>query len=140
MDRRCCRSTVRCCSRSSTRTGHVQPIAIRYCAVDGSFSDTPAYVGDTSFMASFWRVLGERQLVVEVTLPPALPAAGRHRRELSREAETRYSRGVGLAGCRLGTWNNASSSRLSAVSAPPHRQPESSMAMRGASMSSSVDQ
>jgi len=67
--------------------GHVQPIAIRYCTVDGSFSDTPAYVGDTSFMASFWRVLGERRLVVEITLPPALPAAGRHRRELSREAE-----------------------------------------------------
>jgi len=76
--------------------GHVQPVAIRYCTIDGSFSDTPAYVGETSFMASFWRVLGERRLVVEVTLPPALPAAGRHRRELSRQAERSIREALGL--------------------------------------------
>lgn len=67
--------------------GHVQSIAIRYCHTDGTYSDAPAYVGDTTFMASFWRVLGVRNLVVELTLPPPLPASGRHRRELSREAE-----------------------------------------------------
>ena len=63
--------------------GHVQSIAIRYCHADGTYSDAPAYVGDTTFMASFWRVLGVRNLVVELTLPPPLPASGRHRRELS---------------------------------------------------------
>ena len=67
--------------------GHVQSIAIRYCHSDGTFSDAPAYIGETTFMASFWRVLGMRNLVVELTLPPPLPAAGRHRRELSQEAE-----------------------------------------------------
>ena len=67
--------------------GHVQSVAIRYCHVDGTYSDAPAYVGETTFMASFWRVLGVRNLVVELTLPPPLPAAGRDRRELSREAE-----------------------------------------------------
>jgi 1-acyl-sn-glycerol-3-phosphate acyltransferase len=67
--------------------GHLQPVAIRYRSSDGAYSDAPAYVGDTSFMASFWRVLGERNLVVDVTLPEALPAHNRRRRELSRDAE-----------------------------------------------------
>jgi 1-acyl-sn-glycerol-3-phosphate acyltransferase len=77
--------------------GHVQSIAIRYCHVDGTFSDAPAYVGETTFMASFWRVLGVRNLVVELTLPPPLPAAGRHRRELSQEAENTIRAALGLA-------------------------------------------
>jgi 1-acyl-sn-glycerol-3-phosphate acyltransferase len=76
--------------------GHVQSIAIRYCHADGTHSDAPAYVGETSFMASFWRVLGVRNLVVELTLPPPLPAAGRHRRELSQEAEDAIRAALGL--------------------------------------------
>ena len=39
-------------------------------------------------LGSFWRVLGQRNLVVEMRLPPALAARDRHRRELSRAAET----------------------------------------------------
>ena len=46
-------------------------------------------------MSSFWRVLGERAMVVEMTLAPALAAHARHRRELSREAEKRYPSGFG---------------------------------------------
>ncbi len=76
--------------------GHVQSIAIRYCHADGTFSDAPAYVGETTFMASFWRVLGVRNLVVELTLPPPLPAAGKHRRELSQQAEAAIRAALGL--------------------------------------------
>jgi 1-acyl-sn-glycerol-3-phosphate acyltransferase len=82
--------------------GHVQPIAIRYANLDGTFNNTPAYVGDTTFMASFWRVLGERRLVVEVTLPPAIPAAGRHRRQLSEQAERAIRAALGLPAAGLG--------------------------------------
>jgi 1-acyl-sn-glycerol-3-phosphate acyltransferase len=67
--------------------GHVQPIAIRYRSADDGFSEAPVYVGETSFVESLWRVLGERRLVVEVKLGPTLSARARHRRELSREAE-----------------------------------------------------
>jgi len=67
--------------------GHVQPIAIRYRGADGGYTDAPVYVGETSFVESLWRVLGERRFVVEVTLGPTLSARARHRRELSREAE-----------------------------------------------------
>ncbi len=76
--------------------GHVQSIAIRYCHFDGTHSDAPAYVGETTFMASFWRVLGVRNLVVELTFPPPLAAAGRHRRDLSQEAESAIRAALGL--------------------------------------------
>ncbi len=67
--------------------GHVQPVAIRYRAVDGRPSLAAAYVGDMSFAASFWRVCGERELLVELIAPAALPARDGHRRELARAAE-----------------------------------------------------
>jgi 1-acyl-sn-glycerol-3-phosphate acyltransferase len=67
--------------------GHVQPIALRYCGADGNHTEAPVYVGETSFMESLWRVLGEQRIVVEITLGPTLSARSRHRRELSREAE-----------------------------------------------------
>jgi 1-acyl-sn-glycerol-3-phosphate acyltransferase len=67
--------------------GHVQPVAICYREPDGRYSDAPAYVGETSFVKSFWRVLGERRMIVDVTLGPTLQASGAHRRALSREAE-----------------------------------------------------
>jgi 1-acyl-sn-glycerol-3-phosphate acyltransferase len=67
--------------------GHVQPIAIRYRDPAGAHSDAPAYVGETSFLDSFWRTTGAAALVVEVHLAPPLAAAARHRRELARAAE-----------------------------------------------------
>lgn len=67
--------------------GHVQPIAIRYRDAFGVQSVAPAYAGDTTFVASFWNVTGERSLVAELHLAAVLPGRARHRRELAREAE-----------------------------------------------------
>jgi 1-acyl-sn-glycerol-3-phosphate acyltransferase len=67
--------------------GHVQPVVIRYRGAGGGHTDAPAYVGDTSFAESFWRVTGERRLVAELHLLLVLPARARHRRELARAAE-----------------------------------------------------
>lgn len=67
--------------------GHVQPIAIRYRTPDGAHSLAPAYVGETSFLGSFGRVVAERALVVELHIAPALAARERHRRDLARAAE-----------------------------------------------------
>ena len=54
-------------------------------------------------MGSFWRVLGERAMVVDVTLTPVLAAQARHRRELSREAEQAIRAALGLSGPAPGT-------------------------------------
>ncbi len=75
--------------------GHVQPIAIRYRRMDGEHNDAPAYVGETSFLESFWRVTAERALVVELHVAAPLPARERHRRELSRAAEAAIRTALG---------------------------------------------
>jgi 1-acyl-sn-glycerol-3-phosphate acyltransferase len=67
--------------------GHVQPVAIRYRAPDGTLSIAPAYVGETTFAESFWHVCGVRALTVELIATAPLPARGGHRRELARAAE-----------------------------------------------------
>jgi 1-acyl-sn-glycerol-3-phosphate acyltransferase len=67
--------------------GHVQPVAIRYRAPDGTLSVAPAYVGDTTFAQSFWHVCGVRALTVDLIATAPLPAREGHRRELARAAE-----------------------------------------------------
>jgi 1-acyl-sn-glycerol-3-phosphate acyltransferase len=67
--------------------GAVQPVAIRYRTYDGERSTAPAYTDDTTFFGSFWRVCGETRLVVDMVAGAPLPATGKHRRELAREAE-----------------------------------------------------
>jgi 1-acyl-sn-glycerol-3-phosphate acyltransferase len=67
--------------------GHVQPVAIRYRAATGEATTAAAYVGDDSFLRSFWRVTGARTLIVELHASPALAARARHRRELAHDAE-----------------------------------------------------
>ena len=66
---------------------HVQPIAIRYRTPEDEFCLAPAYVGDLNLVESFWQVTGERRIVAELHVMPAFPAAGAHRRDLSRGAE-----------------------------------------------------
>jgi len=68
--------------------GHVQPVAIRYRAPDGTRSIAPAYVGEMSFAESFWQVCGVRSLTVELIATAALPAREGHRRHLARDAES----------------------------------------------------
>jgi 1-acyl-sn-glycerol-3-phosphate acyltransferase len=76
--------------------GHVQPVAIRYRRVTGEHTVAPSYAGDTTFAESFWRVTGERTLVVELHIAPALPARDRHRRELAQAAEAAIRTALGL--------------------------------------------
>jgi 1-acyl-sn-glycerol-3-phosphate acyltransferase len=74
--------------------GHVQPVAIRYREPGGGISVAPAYVGETTFAQSFWRVCGARALTVELVALPALPAGAGHRRVLARSAEEAIRRAL----------------------------------------------
>lgn len=76
--------------------GDVRPVAIRYRTPDGRASVAAAYVDDVSFLGSFWRICGERALVVETIALDVLPARDRHRRELAREAEGAIRAALGL--------------------------------------------
>jgi 1-acyl-sn-glycerol-3-phosphate acyltransferase len=66
--------------------GHVQPVALRYRDAHGAPSTAPVY-GDETFARSFWRVCGERRLVVDVIASTPIPARQLHRRDLARQAE-----------------------------------------------------
>jgi len=76
--------------------GDVRPVAIRYRTPDGRASVAAAYADDVSFLGSFWRICGERALVVETIALDPLPARDRHRRELAREAEAAIRVALGL--------------------------------------------
>lgn len=75
--------------------GHLQPVAIRYRTPAGDVSLAPTY-DDVDFLRSFWRICGEPALVVELFATPALPAQGKHRRELAGEAEATIRAVLGL--------------------------------------------
>ena len=98
-------SSVRCCSRSSRRRATCMPVAIRYRARRRrSTASVAAYVGDESFATSFWRVCGERALVVELTRAAALPAQRRPPARARARGGGGYPNGFGATGCRVGTW------------------------------------
>jgi 1-acyl-sn-glycerol-3-phosphate acyltransferase len=66
--------------------GHILPAAIRYTHVDGSHSEAPAYVGDTSLIASVQQLLRARRTRVRLHLGVPFETSGRHRREVAAEA------------------------------------------------------
>jgi 1-acyl-sn-glycerol-3-phosphate acyltransferase len=82
--------------------GHVQPIAIRYRSASGEHTDAPAYVGETSFLESFWRTIGEPALIAELHVAAPLSARERHRRELARAAESAIRTALALPACDSG--------------------------------------
>ncbi len=67
--------------------GTVQPLALRYRDVTGARTAAAAYVGDDTFMASFWRVCGVRSLQVEAIALERIASGDQHRRSLARAAE-----------------------------------------------------
>jgi 1-acyl-sn-glycerol-3-phosphate acyltransferase len=61
------------------------PLALRYLDARGAPAAEVAYVGDTTFLASLWTVLGARGLVVQVHVLRAVPTTGCNRHELAQE-------------------------------------------------------
>lgn len=76
--------------------GHVVPAAIRYTHADGSHSVAPAYVGETSLVASLGQMLRARRTRVLLHLGTPLPAHGRHRREIAADAHRAIRRALEL--------------------------------------------
>jgi 1-acyl-sn-glycerol-3-phosphate acyltransferase len=62
----------------------VLPLGLRYLDEDGSPSEVVDFTGDTTLLASMWRILGQRRLLVEVW--SLSPVSGQNRHELARAA------------------------------------------------------
>ncbi|MFN9775350.1 MAG: lysophospholipid acyltransferase family protein [Burkholderiales bacterium] len=73
------------------------PIGLRYIDPDGEPSHAAMFVGDTTFIASVWRVIGHPTLIVEVHVLPAIePAPGLTRQQAAREARAAIAARLGL--------------------------------------------
>ena len=65
----------------------VQPLALRYLSAAGGRSTAAAYCGDTSLLASLWRVAAAPSLRARLTGMAPIDAAGRDRRTLAAYCE-----------------------------------------------------
>jgi 1-acyl-sn-glycerol-3-phosphate acyltransferase len=79
-----------------TEKAPILPIALRYLDGAGAPSAAAAYVGETTFVESLWMVLGEREMIVDVQVLPAVPTSGRNRHDLARELRGLISSRLGL--------------------------------------------
>lgn len=71
-------------------------VGLKYRDRDGAWPPAIDYVGDTTFVASLWRVTGARRLAIDVMLVEVLPAEGRSRHELAARAREALSRRLAL--------------------------------------------
>lgn len=74
----------------------VVPAAIRYFDLHGNPCLDAAYHGDMTLLGSFWRVVNMPGLIVEVEFLPAMASAGRHRREVAKQAESTIRAALGF--------------------------------------------
>jgi 1-acyl-sn-glycerol-3-phosphate acyltransferase len=73
----------------------IVPAALRYRALDGAYSDAPAYIDDLSMWQSLKKIVSEPGLAAELHFgDPILPNG--HRRELAAQAEAATARLLGL--------------------------------------------
>jgi 1-acyl-sn-glycerol-3-phosphate acyltransferase len=63
----------------------VYPVAVRYRTADGRLDKLPAFVGDDALGASLWRIFGQPELYVDLSIGQPLPVSG-HRRDLAADA------------------------------------------------------
>jgi 1-acyl-sn-glycerol-3-phosphate acyltransferase len=78
----------------------VQPLALRYESASGTHADAPVYCGDTSLLASLWRVATAGGLHARLVLLPACHAGGRTRQAFADalRADIALALHVALAG------------------------------------------
>ncbi len=70
----------------------VFPLGLRYIDREGRRSDAVTFIGDTTFVASVWRLVAAPVTVAEVyTLPPIRPEPGLTRHEISERARAAIS-------------------------------------------------
>ncbi|THF61928.1 1-acyl-sn-glycerol-3-phosphate acyltransferase [Pseudothauera nasutitermitis] len=105
----------------------VQALALSYHEAGGARSKAPAYVGDTSFGECMQAIVGQRRIVARLhaTEPMRTDPDATDRRELARQAHERIAALVEAA-AQPATCQASPSSSRTAVSLPPHTQPESS--------------
>jgi len=112
----------------------VQPVAISYHAPDGTPSRAPAYVGEVSLGQCFAAIVRAPALIARArTTEPLTTQEGTDRRSLAAHAWEAIDQFIATLPTgpqeqhtQLATCHTSPSSSRTAVSLPPHTQPESS--------------
>ena len=68
-------------------SAQIQPVAIFYHDRQGVRHDATAFVGDTTFMQSLWKIVCTPDIRVTVTYLPSIDASGQDRRALAVQAQ-----------------------------------------------------
>lgn len=63
--------------------GVAVPVALRYVTADGGIDNAPAYTNERTLWDSLKLIASQRELTAEVHFLPAVPATGKHRRDLA---------------------------------------------------------
>jgi 1-acyl-sn-glycerol-3-phosphate acyltransferase len=74
----------------------LQPVALRYLDVAGSYTDAAAYAGEVSFMDSMWAIVSTRRMVAELNLLEPISARGQTRRSLAEKTEAAIAAALGV--------------------------------------------
>jgi 1-acyl-sn-glycerol-3-phosphate acyltransferase len=63
--------------------GFAVPVALRYVTADGGIDNAPAYTEERTLWDSLKLIASQRELRAEIHFLPAVPAVGKHRRDLA---------------------------------------------------------
>lgn len=72
------------------------PIGLRYLDPDGERSHAVMYVGDTTLVASLWRITGHPRLTVQLHVLPMIAPDGKTRQAIAQETRAALSACLGL--------------------------------------------
>lgn len=75
----------------------VWPVAIRYTHRDGSPNMAPVFIDELTFIASLSMILRQPVIYAELQFLPPIPAHGKARRELAKDAESAIARALNLS-------------------------------------------
>lgn len=78
----------------------LQAVAIRYTRLDGSLCCEADFTGDKTLFGALLLVLTQPVIHARLQFLPPIACAGKHRRELAREAEQQVAGALGLAAIR----------------------------------------
>jgi 1-acyl-sn-glycerol-3-phosphate acyltransferase len=72
------------------------PVGLRYLDPDGQRSHAVMFVGDTSFVASLWRITGHARLSAQLHVLPAIAPDGQTRQAIAQQARQALAACLGL--------------------------------------------
>lgn len=111
--------------------GVAVPVALRYVTADGGIDDAPAYTQERTLWDSLKLIASQRELRAEIHFLPAVPAVGKHRRDLAEHTARLVAEALSLTppGRKRGT---ASDPRAAPPPAPdpthsPYPGPEAAV-------------